>query len=132
MKAAYPVIINKNNLVVYVPDFDINTQGTDIENCIEMAREAIGLCGISLEDIGKEIPKPSYELPPIKENSIGTFVDVDFDYYRQLEDNRMVKRNCTIPNYLNVMGEKAGFNFSEVLRSALIERLNLKQDITNR
>ncbi len=37
----------------------------------------------------------------------------------------MVKRNCTIPNYLNVMGEKAGFNFSEVLRTALIERLNI-------
>ena len=126
MKGAYPVIINKETLVVYVPDFDISTQGTDIENCIEMAREAIGLSGISLQDIGKEIPTPSYELPEIKENALGTFVDVDFDYYRQLEDNRMVKRNCTIPNYLNVMGEKAGFNFSEVLRTALMERLNLR------
>lgn len=126
MKGAYPVIINKETLVVYVPDFDISTQGTDIENCIEMAREAIGLSGISLQDIGKEIPTPSYELPESKENALGTFVDVDFDYYRQLEDNRMVKRNCTIPNYLNVMGEKAGFNFSEVLRTALMERLNLR------
>ena len=126
MKGAYPVIINKETLVVYVPDFDISTQGTDIENCIEMAREAIGLSGISLQDIGKEIPTPSYELPETKENALGTFVDVDFDYYRQLEDNRMVKRNCTIPNYLNVMGEKAGFNFSEVLRTALMERLNLR------
>ena len=126
MKGAYPVIINKETLVVYVPDFDISTQGTDIENCIEMAREAIGLSGISLQDIGKEIPTPSYELPESKDNALGTFVDVDFDYYRQLEDNRMVKRNCTIPNYLNVMGEKAGFNFSEVLRTALMERLNLR------
>ncbi|MBP3360208.1 MAG: HicB family protein [Clostridia bacterium] len=126
MKGAYPVIINKETLVVYVPDFDIRTQGTDIENCIEMAREAIGLSGISLQDIGKTIPVPSYELPETKENALGTFVDVDFDYYRQLEDNRMVKRNCTIPNYLNVMGEKAGFNFSEVLRTALMERLNLR------
>ncbi len=126
MKAAYPIIINKNNFLVYVPDFDINTQGTDIENCIEMAREAIGLSGISLEDIGKEIPKPSYELPQIDDKSLSTFVDVDFNYYRQLEDNKMVKRNCTIPNYLNVMGERAGFNFSEVLRTALIERLNLR------
>lgn len=126
MKGAYPVIINKETFVVNVPDFDIKTQGTDIENCIEMAREAIGLSGISLEDIGKQIPSPSYELPATEKNSIGTFVDVDFDYYRQLEDNRMVKRNCTIPNYLNVRGEKAGFNFSEVLRTALMERLNLR------
>ena len=126
MKGAYPVVINKNTFVVYVPDFDISTQGTDVENCIEMAREAIGLSGISLEDIGKTIPKPSYELPEKDEDSLVTFVDVDFEYYRQLEDNRMVKRNCTIPNYLNVMGEKAGFNFSEVLRTALMERLNLR------
>lgn len=126
MKGAYPVIINRETLVAYVPDFDISTQGTDIENCIEMAREAIGLSGISLQDIGKTIPVPSYELPETKENTLGTFVDVDFEYYRQLEDSRMVKRNCTIPNYLNVMGEKAGFNFSEVLRTALMERLNLR------
>ncbi len=125
MKGAYPILINKETFVVYVPDFDIHTQGTDIENCIEMAREAIGLSGISLEDIGKTIPKPSYELPEKESNELATFVDVDFGYYRQLEDNRMVKRNCTIPNYLNVMGERAGFNFSEVLRTALMERLHL-------
>lgn len=126
MKGAYPVIIDKKTLVVYVPDFDIRTQGTDFENCIEMAREAIGLSGITLEDIGKTIPKPSYNLPESGADSIGTFVDVDFEYYRRLEDNKMVKRNCTIPNYLNVMGEKAGFNFSEVLRTALMERLNIR------
>ena len=127
MKGAYPIIINKETYVVDIPDFDIKTQGTDIENCIEMAREAIGLTGISLEDIGKTIPDSSYELPAGSENTLVTFVDVDFDYYRQLEDNKMVKRNCTIPNYLNVLGEKAGFNFSEVLRTALIERLNLRR-----
>ena len=126
MKGAYPVIIDKKTLVVYVPDFDIRTQGTDIENCIEMAREAIGLSGITLEDIGKTIPKPSYDLPESNTDSIVTFVDVDFEYYRRLEDNKLVKRNCTIPNYLNVMGEKAGFNFSEVLRTALMERLNIR------
>ena len=125
MKAAYTVVINKNTHIVYVPDFDISTEGTDIENCIEMAREAIGLTGISLEDIGKQIPKPTYNIPETDKDSIVTFVDVDFEYYRRLEDNRMVKRNCTIPNYLNVMGERAGFNFSEVLRTALMERLHL-------
>ncbi len=126
MKAAYPIIIDKKTFVVYVPDLDIRTQGTDIENCIEMAREAIGLTGISLQDIGKNIPKPSYDLSVANPEQIETFVDVDFEYYRKLEDNKMVKRNCTIPNYLNVMGEKAGFNFSEILRTALMERLNLR------
>ncbi len=123
MKGAYLVLINKKTFVAYIPDFDISTQGNNVENCIEMAREAIGLTGISLEDIGKKIPRPTYDMPPRKPDTIETFVDVDFDYYRKLEDNKMVKRNCTIPNYLNVMGEKAGFNFSEILRTALQERL---------
>ena len=126
MKAAYLVIIDKNTMLASVPDFDIQTQGTDIENCIEMAREAIGLTGISLEDIGKTIPKPSYELPKTDDDKLCTFVDVDFGYYRQIEDNRLVRRNCTIPNYLNAMGERAGLNFSEVLRTALMERLNIR------
>ena len=126
MKAAYLVIIDKNTMLASVPDFDIQTQGTDIENCIEMAREAIGLTGISLEDIGKTIPKPSYELPKTDDDKLCTFVDVDFGYYRQIEDNRLVRRNCTIPNYLNAMGERAGLNFSEVLRTALMERLNIE------
>ena len=44
MKKAYPVILSRGEkfIVAYVPDFEINTQGTDIADAIEMARDAIG------------------------------------------------------------------------------------------
>ena len=32
--------------MVFVPDFNINTQGKDVPDAIEMARAAIGLMGI--------------------------------------------------------------------------------------
>ena len=45
--------------------------------------------------------------------------------YRRKTDNKMVKKNCTIPNYLNVEAEKRGINFSRVLQEALQEKLGM-------
>lgn len=81
-EVTYPIIINRDTYVVSIPDFDIKTQGTDIENCIEMAVEAIGLTGVSLEDTGKHIPFSSKQLPKISKNEIGVYVTVDFNDYR--------------------------------------------------
>lgn len=129
MKEAYPVIISKekDGYYVSIPDFDIATQGTSIVNSIEMARDAIGLMGIDMEDEGKELPKPnSVKIQP-GENDIVTFVDVDFTEYRKRVNNRAVKKNCTIPYWLNVEAEKAGINFSKVLQEALQAILETKK-----
>ena len=58
MKAAYPIILTQGaeNIVVYVPDFEINTQGADYADAMEMARDAIGLMGIDMEDDGEQLP----------------------------------------------------------------------------
>ena len=82
MKNAYPVILTKGktHIIVYVPDFNINTQGKDFFDAIEMARDAIGLMGIDMEDDNEKIPDPS-ELSEIVKNNddVVTLVDVDFD-----------------------------------------------------
>lgn len=59
MKAAYPIILTQGaeNIVVYVPDFEINTQGADYADAMEMARDAIGLMGIDMEDDGSSCPR---------------------------------------------------------------------------
>lgn len=61
MKNSYPIVLTKEEkgFTVYIPDFDINTQGKDLTDAIEMARDAIGLMGIDMEDDGKTIPTPS-------------------------------------------------------------------------
>ena len=45
MRNAYPVILTPDEVgyIVYVPDFDTSTQGEDIYDAIEMARDVIGL-----------------------------------------------------------------------------------------
>lgn len=131
MKYAYPIIITAgdNYQVVYVPDFEINTQGVDLPDAIDMARDAIGLSGIDKQDDGKKIPEPS-EFSSIQrkaeKGSIVTLVDVDFDEYRAMNDNRAVHKNCTMPAWLCYKAEKAGINFSKLLQDALLKELNIK------
>ena len=99
-----------------------------------MARDAIGLKGIDLEDDGKAIPEASsYEEAFQKagedtedldyRTGIVTMVDVDFTAYRSRMDNRMVRRNVTLPNWLNLEAERLHLNVSRVLQEALAERV---------
>lgn len=129
MKKAYPIILTqgKDFIVVFVPDFNINTQGKDVPEAIEMARDAIGLMGIDMQDDGESLPEAS-NITDVQANStkaIVTLVDVDFSEYRRKNDMRTVKKNCTIPSWLNFEAEKAGVNFSAILQSALKAELNL-------
>lgn len=128
MLKAYPIILKPSNdggFIVDIPSFDISTQGEDITECITMARDAIGLMGIDMEDDDKEIPEPiKVDSSALNNDDIVTFVDVDFAAYR--ENSKAVKKNCTIPGWLNKKAEKAGVNFSKVLQDALIDLLDVK------
>lgn len=128
MKYAYPVILipDKEGYCVDIPDFDIMTQGDSVTEAIDMARDAISLMGVQYEDDNKALPVPS-DLSAIsaEDNSIITLVDVDFVAYRKMLDNRSVRKNCTIPAWLNAAAEKNSINFSAVLQEALIKKLGL-------
>lgn len=129
MKAAYPIILTQGEkyIVVYAPDFDINTQGETVAEAMEMARDAIGLVGIDMEDDGEVLPIPS-ELDTVRianpEKSV-TLVDVDFAEYRRKNDMRTVRRNVSLPSWLNAAAEQANINVSAVLQSALKEVLHV-------
>jgi predicted RNase H-like HicB family nuclease len=137
MKSVYPTFIAKSDTMylVYVPDMDIYTEGTDFADAIDMARDAIGLKGIDMEDEGIDLPIPSDTegaLKKARENADDifdfskgtlTFVDVDFLVYRKRMDNKMVRRNVTLPYYLNYEADKAHINVSRVLQEALQEKL---------
>lgn len=124
-RKAYPVVLTKTEkgYLVYVPDFDINTFGSSITDAIEMSRDAIGLAGISLQDMEQELPVENSIEFSTNPNDIVTLVDIDFDSYRFKNDNRKVRKNVTIPYYLNIKAEKLGLNFSRVLEEALLVKI---------
>lgn len=137
MKKAYPVIFTQteNAVLVEIPDMGILTEGRNLEDAIEMARDAIGLNGIALQDGNEEIPGPS-ELGGIDTSKgafaadgkgIISFVDIDFDVYRRKVDNKTVRRNVTLPNWLNQEAEAANLNVSRVLQDALMQKLDVSR-----
>ncbi len=129
MKQSYPIVMSKgkSHIVVYVPDFGINTQGEDYTDAIEMARDAIGVVGIELEDRKEQLPYPTAMSEVQKENDddIVSLVDVDFTEYRRQNDIRAVRRNVTLPSWLDAAAEKSGVNVSAILQRALKQELHL-------
>ena len=128
MKNAYPIIISKGSkfYIADIPDFGISTQGTSIPDTMEMARDAIGIIGIDMEDDGEALPAPT-DISKLSQKSgaIITLVDVDFIDYRRKNDTRSVKKNCTLPGWLNYEAEKANINFSALLQNAVKDYLHL-------
>ena len=129
LKNSYPIILTPDagGYVVEIPDFAIGTQGDSIPEAMEMARDAIGLMGIDMEDDGKSLPIPStLESVSKGPGDIVTLVDVDFTEYRRQNDMRSVRRNGSLPCWLNAAAEKAGINVSAVLQAALKQQLHLE------
>lgn len=127
IKEAYPIVLRPDGdgYYVHIPDFDSGTQGDTIAEAMEMARDAIGILGIDMQDDGEALPKPGSVNFSKEDGDIVTFVDVDFDEYRKKVDNRSVKKNCTIPYWLSVEADKANINYSRILQDALAKTLNL-------
>ena len=71
MQATYPVLFTKTKdcILVEAPDLEVLTEGRDMKNAIEMARDAMELMCVTLEDHKKEIPAPSDTLDIVN----GTF-----------------------------------------------------------
>lgn len=135
MKKMYPVIFTqtKECVLVEVPDLEILTEGTNIESAIEMARDAISVTIVSMEDNGEFIPIPS-KMTDINianstfGNSGETFlslVDTDVDEYRKRIETKPVRRNVSLPSWLNHAAEVSGINVSKVLQEALISTLGI-------
>ena len=131
MCEVYPIIITKTEgtypYIVYIPAFDTMTQGDSLSNAIYMARDAIVLLGINYQDDGLPIPKPDTLTPPYKEGDIVTLVDVNFTEYRRKNDMHTVRRNVTLPAWLDTAANNSRINVSSVLKSALIKELQLEE-----
>jgi predicted RNase H-like HicB family nuclease len=146
MKTVYPVIITETTdkkipYLVYVPDFDGCTQGKDLADAIYMAEDVISLMGVDMQDNGKTIPAPSDAMDidldstpwvddvNVKDDIVSeiiTLVPVDFDLYRKRSKSLSVRRNVTLPSWLDAEAQKAGVNVSAILQEALKEKLGVE------
>ena len=127
MKLIYPAIFTpceeKEGFTVVVPDLPgCVSEGDSLINAIDMGTDAA--CGWvlgKLED-GNPIPAPTpYEQVHAEAGSIVNLLVLDMDSYAEKYGDKAVRKNITIPAWLNTYGEAHNLNFSKVLQDALIQ-----------
>ncbi|MGI6075491.1 MAG: type II toxin-antitoxin system HicB family antitoxin [Pyramidobacter sp.] len=133
MRAVYPVIFTpvEGAVLVEAPDLEVLTQGKDLSDAVEMARDAISLKCVDLEDEGEPIPEPTAlkKIDVAKgefaqaSSSFASLVDIDTRAYRRMIDNKSVRRTVTLPNWLDYAAEKGKINVSKLLQDALVKEL---------
>ena len=125
----YPAIFTKTvekgteYVEVAFIDFDCNTFGTSLSEAFAMAQDAMGDVLVDK----KEMPKATENIKKrkLKDNQFISFVTLDLDDYRRKNNNRAVKKTLSIPEWLNMLAEAEGINFSQTLQDALKEKLEI-------
>ena len=127
MKLVYPAIFKEKEeaagYTVVVPDLPgCVTEGNSLAEAIEMANDAAaGWVLDELED-GNPIPPASNQSTiAIKDGEFISMLMLDMDSYTEKYGSKAVRKNLTIPAWLNTFGEQQHINYSRVLADALTE-----------
>ena len=127
MKLIYPAIFTpcqeKAGYTVEVPDLPgCVSEGDTLFHAIEMATDAAsGWILLELEE-GHTYPAPSEPLTiQIPEGSFVDLLVLDIEAYAERYGTKTVRKNITIPAWMNAFGEKNHINFSKVLQDALLQ-----------
>ena len=131
MKLLYPAIftpcLEKEGYTVVVPDLrGCVSEGDSLLHAIEMGTDAA--CGWVLGELeeGNPIPKATpVEQLEIGADSFANLLVLDMDTYAEQYGEKAVRKNITIPAWLNTYGEKNNINFSRVLQDALLVKAQL-------
>lgn len=137
MFITYPAIFYKNKdnegYTVVFPDLEFGaTEGRNETEAVQMAQDYIGswLYEDYLEN--NALPKSSsIEEITIEDDEFSdmskTFVSlvgIDIADYVRKNETKIVRKNVSIPSYLNELAKKRNLNFSQILQEALLAELN--------
>lgn len=118
----YPCEDKENAYTVEVPDLPgCVSEGDTLADAILMAIDAAS--GWVLDELEDGNPVPKATAPEKVVPDAGGFVTMlvlDMDAYAEKYGNKAIRKNLTIPAWLNTFAEKNGINFSQVLQDSLI------------
>lgn len=117
----YPCEEKADGYTVEVPDLPgCVSEGDTLADAILMATDAA--CGWVLDELedGKTIPpaSPLSNIIPEPDGFVNMLV-LDMDFYAEKYGDKAVRKNLTIPAWLNTFAEKNHINFSQVLQDSL-------------
>ena len=123
MKYIYPAIFTeeKDGVLVDFPDLpNCYTDGANLEEAFENAEDALALALWQLEEKRAEIPAPSTPASlTVPNGSSVALVRVDTLPVRQMNDTRTVRKNVTLPGWMDTLAREHNINFSKLLQTAI-------------
>ena len=141
MLVVYPAIFHKaieGGYIVIFPDFDNGaTEGETLNEAISNAEDYMGTWLYDDFVKGIELPKPS-DINSIslsideedkeyfiENESFKSLVTLDMKKYVQECKSQIVRKNVSIPSWLNELAINNNISFSNVLQEALKKELNI-------
>lgn len=129
MKLIYPAVFypftdGGGGYVVEFPDLPgCVTEGRNLEEAFENATDAASGWVLDELEEGNPVPEASkYENVEKRENGQVNVILLDMDAYAEQYGDKAVRKNVTIPAWLNAFAEKQRINFSQVLQEALLAK----------
>ena len=103
------------------------TCGDNLQDGLEMARDALALVLYGYEKEERVIPKPSERNEiSIEKDEFVNYVMCDTMEYRKRFNNKAVKKTLTLPEWLNEEAMALGIKFSQVLQEALLMKIKYR------
>lgn len=134
--------MNKKDIAIYPAIFEYADDGVtitfpDLPGCIScadsqeealyMAKDVLGVFITACESLGDAIPAPSKGSDIKTEPDQSVFmIDVWLPIYREEKRAGSVKKNVTVPVWLNSLAEKQNLNFSQILQAGLKASLGIQ------
>ena len=131
MKMIYPAVFTPDedgHITVEIPDLPgCVTFGDSLEDAVEMGTDAASGWILGELEEGNSYPAPSsYKDIKAPEGSFVSLLLLDIDSYAEKYGSKTVRKNITIPAWLNTFGEKNHISFSKVLTEALMQKAILE------
>lgn len=125
MLKSYPAIFHKEDTGYWVefPEFGGGTQGDTLENAMLNAREFLESTIALYIDEGEQLPVASDISALQAPDGFVTMIQANPMPY--IKNNKAIRKNVTVPEWLTKLADREGLNYSEVLTTALETRLQV-------
>lgn len=124
--AIYPAIFSPEGEMYNVTFPDVPeaiTFGEGIDEAVELAQSALGLA-LYDQDRHPKATNPK-DIALENDDDFILMVTLDLSEYRRKNHTKTIRKNTSIPEWLNVMAERENINFSQTLTEALKEKLGV-------